>query len=80
MRIRTQELKRIILNTAKQYTPRIILLYHNYLKRLGRIPNLRNPESFSDKLAWYILYYRDEKMRICTVKSAVRDSIYSLGM
>lgn len=80
MKIRTQELKRIILSTAKQYTPRIILLYHNYLKRLGRIPNLRNPESFSDKLAWYILYYRDEKMRICTDKAAVRDYIDSLGM
>ena len=80
MRIRNSEIKRMILNSVKQYTPRIILLYRNYLKRTGRIPNLKNPESFSDKLAWYILFYRDERMRICTDKAAVRDYIESLGM
>ena len=80
MRIRNSEIKRMILNSVKQYTPRIILLCRNYLKRTGRIPNLKNPESFSDKLAWYILYYRDERMRICTDKAAVRDYIESLGM
>ncbi len=76
----TSEIKRKLLNNVKQFTPRIILLYYNYLKRLGRIPNLSNPERFSDKLAWYILYYRDELMRICTDKAAVRDYIESLGM
>ena len=24
------------------------------------MPNLKNPQTFSDKLAWYILYYRDK--------------------
>lgn len=80
MKIRTSEIKRMILSKVKQYTPRIILLYHNYFKRIGRIPDLKNPKLFSDKLAWYILYYRDERMRICTDKAAVRDYIESLGM
>ncbi len=44
------------------------------------MPNLMNPKTFSDKLAWYILYYRDERMRICTDKAAVRAYIESLGM
>ena len=44
------------------------------------MPNLKNPQTFSDKLAWYILYYRDEKMRICSDKVTVRDYLESLGM
>lgn len=80
MKISTSETKRKLKKNIKQYTPRIILLYYNYLKRIGRMPNLMNPKTFSDKLAWYILYYRDERMRICTDKAAVRDYIESLGM
>ena len=44
------------------------------------MPNLKDPQTFSDKLAWYILYYRDEKMRTCSDKAAVRDYLESLGM
>ena len=80
MKTGSSELKRKLLKSAKQYTPRIILLCRNYVKRIGRMPRLRNPETFSDKLAWYILYYRDERMRICTDKAAVREYIESLGM
>lgn len=72
--------KRRVLRKAMQYMPRRILIERNYEKRIGRKPNLKNPESFSDKLAWYMLYYRDERMRICNDKAAVRDYIESLGM
>ena len=44
------------------------------------MPKLKDPETFSDKLAWYILNYRDEKMRICSDKASVRDYMESLGM
>lgn len=80
MKIDGSELKKVLKNKAKQYTPRIILLCRNFMKRVGRMPNLKNPERFSDKLAWYILYYRDELMRVCTDKAAVRDYMESLGM
>ena len=80
MKISPSDIKRRLLGSVKQYTPRIILLYRNYIKRIGRLPNIKNPETFYDKLAWYILYYRDERMRICTDKAAVRDYIESLGM
>ena len=73
-------LKRYLLKTAMQYTPRRILVNRNYIDKLGRKPDLKNPQTFSDKLAWYILYYRDEKMRICTDKASVRDYIESIGM
>ena len=73
-------IKRFILRNVMQYTPRIILVNRNYIKKIGRKPNLKDPKTFSDKLAWYILYYRDERMRICTDKAAVRDYIESIGM
>ncbi len=73
-------LKRFFLKTAMQYTPRKVLVNRNYMKKLGRKPDLKNPQTFSDKLAWYILYYRDENMRICTDKASVRDYIESIGM
>ena len=73
-------IKRIIKNKAMHYVPRRVLVNRNYKKIIGRKPNLKNPETFSDKLAWYLLYYRDEKMRLCTDKAAVRDYIKSLGM
>lgn len=73
-------IKRIIKNKAMHYVPRRVLVNRNYKKIIGRKPNLKNPQTFSDKLAWYLLYYRDEKMRLCTDKAAVRDYIKSLGM
>lgn len=80
MKLNYSGLKRAILRNAKQYMPRRALLIRNYQKRIGRKPNLKNPQTFSDKLAWYILYYRDERMRICTDKADVRDYIESVGM
>lgn len=80
MKMSTSKLTRKLKNCVKQYTPRIILLFHNYVKRIGRMPNLKNPERFSDKQAWCILYYRDELMRTCTDKASVREYIESIGM
>lgn len=73
-------IKRTILKTAMQFVPRRVLVDRNYMKKIGRKPNLKKPETFSDKLAWYILYYRDERMRICTDKATVRDYLESIGM
>lgn len=73
-------IKRAILRKTMQYVPHKVLVNRNYIKKIGRKPNLKNPETFSDKLAWYILYYRDEKMRICTDKATVRDYLKSIGM
>lgn len=80
MRSLFSALKRKIKNKAMQYVPRKVLVNRNYLKKTGRKPNLKSPKTFSDKLAWYILYYRDERMRLCTDKAAVRDYIKSVGM
>ncbi len=80
MKLSFSNLKRAFLKRTMPFVPRKILLIRNYKKKLGRKPNLKNPQTFSDKLAWYILYYRDEKMRICTDKAAVRDYMKDIGM
>ncbi len=48
--------------------------------RAGRKPNLKNPERFSDKLAWLKLYYRDELMRTCSDKASVVDYVKECGL
>lgn len=74
------ELKKMILRNVRPYTPRKILVNRYYKKIIGQKPNLKNPETYSDKLAWYTLYYRDERMRTCTDKASARDYIESIGM
>lgn len=63
----------------KKYFPKKILVKHYHKKILGKPINLKNPETYSDKLEWYKLYYRDELMRTCTDKASVRDYIKKQG-
>src|SRR5688572_16419314 len=43
--------------------------------RLGRRLNLRDPQTFNEKLQWLKLRYRDPLMRKCADKLAVRDYV-----
>ena len=45
----------------------------------GKIPNLENPQTFSEKLQWYKLNARKPLMEQCADKFAVREYIQSLG-
>ena len=45
----------------------------------GRIPDLENPQTFSEKLQWYKLNARKPLMEQCADKFAVREYIQSLG-
>lgn len=45
----------------------------------GRIPDLANPRTFSEKLQWYKLNARKPLMEQCADKFAVREYIQSLG-
>ena len=47
------------------------LICKNYLK-LGRELNLKNPQRYTEKLQWLKLFYRDERMPICSDKYLVR--------
>ncbi len=54
----------------------ILKLYHDYC---GRIPNLENPTSFSEKLQWLKLNYHNPLQTICADKFLVRDYLIKKG-
>jgi len=46
----------------------------------GAVPNVENPKSFTDKLQWLKLYYRDPLMTRCSDKAEVKTYLRELGM
>lgn len=62
-----------------KYFPKKFLVKYYYYRKTGRKIDLNNPKTISDKMGWYKLYYRDEIMRTCTDKAAVRDYLTKLG-
>ena len=50
-----------------------------YKKRFGREINLKDPKTYTEKLQWLKLFYRNEKMPICTDKFEVHDYLTKLG-
>lgn len=54
----------------------IIELYKNYC---GKTPNLENPSTFSEKLQWLKLHYRNSLQTVCADKFMVRDYLKQKG-
>lgn len=50
-----------------------------YLKSHGRLPRLRQPCTFNEKLQWYKLYYRDPLMTTMSDKYEVRKYLEARG-
>ena len=50
-----------------------------YKKRFGRTINLKNPETYTEKLQWLKLFYRNDKMPIVTDKYEVHQYLTNLG-
>ena len=50
-----------------------------YKKRFGREIDLKNPKTYTEKLQWLKLFYRNDKMPICTDKYAVHQYLEHLG-
>ena len=51
-----------------------------YFIKTGRHLNLNNPKRFTEKIQWYKLYYRDNKMIRCVDKYDVREYIKELKL
>ena len=51
-----------------------------YRIKLGRWPDLEAPKRYTEKLQWYKLYFRDERMRRCADKFDVREYIQKCGL
>ncbi len=51
-----------------------------FYKQFGYDLNLEDPKTYNEKLQWLKLYWRDEKVPLCTDKYAVKDYLISKGL
>lgn len=77
--IKNQKIRFKILKKLK-FVPDSFMVSMQYLIKLGRVPNLKKPKRFTEKLQWYKLYYREPLMTQASDKFAVREYIESKGL
>lgn len=65
---------------ALRFIPDKPMIKLQYRIKTGRRLNLKNPTRYTEKLQWYKLYYRNEKMPICVDKYRVREYIEEKGL
>lgn len=58
----------------------VLLARVRYLIKLGRWPDLKNPQSFDEKLLWLMLYWRHPLKTLCGDKYTVRSYIEECGL
>ncbi len=62
-----------------QFIPDKPMLELQYRIKMNRKVNLQNPQRYTEKMQWYKLFYRDEKMAVCADKYRVRGYVESKG-
>lgn len=75
---RSQKLRHMILRVLS-FVPDKPMLQLQYLIKMGRPLNLNNPQTYTEKLQWYKLYYRDPLMTKCADKHRVREYLIGRG-
>jgi glycosyltransferase involved in cell wall biosynthesis len=76
-----------LFNKARVLREKISLIRYSDIKyiemmyrvRFGRKIRLNNPETWTEKLQWMKLFYRDPKIAVCTDKFSVREYMVELG-
>ena len=71
---------RFFLLRMLKFIPDKTMLGLQYKIKLHRRLNLKDPQRYTEKIQWYKLYYRDEKMPVCADKYTVRDYVASKGL
>ena len=77
--IKSQRIRFIILRFLS-WLPDSIMLRLQYKLKLGRWPNLKRPERFTEWLQWYKINYRNPVIWECVDKYAVRKFIEEKGL
>lgn len=77
--IRSQKLRLKILD-AFSFLPDSWKCTIQYYAKLHRIPDLKNPKRYSEKIQWYKLNYRTKLVTQCADKYAVRAYVESKGL
>lgn len=63
-----------------RFIPDKYMIAIQYFVKLKRLPNISKPKTFTEKLQWYKLYYRDPKMTQCADKYNVRKYVEEKGL
>ena len=75
---RSQKLRHFIL-TVLRFVPDKWMIKLQYRIKTKRKLNLKNPQSYTEKLQWYKLFYRDPLMTRCADKHEVREYLSERG-
>ena len=62
-----------------KFVPDKAMLKFQYRMKCGRKLNLDDPKRYTEKIQWYKLYYRDDKMPVCADKYLVREYVKERG-
>ena len=62
-----------------KFVPDKAMLKFQYRMKCGRKLNLDDPKRYTEKIQWYKLYYRDDKMPVCADKYLVREYVKEKG-
>lgn len=65
---------------ALSFVPDKQMVQIQYRIKTGRKLDLKNPKRYTEKIQWYKLYYRNEKMPMCVDKYRVREYIHSKNL
>lgn len=76
--IRSRKIRLKILSFFSFVPDKLMVSFQYYIK-VGRKLNLKNPKTYTEKLQWYKLFYRNSLMPICVDKYSVRDYISKKG-
>ena len=63
-----------------KFVPDKQMIQFQYWMKLHRKLNLKNPRRYTEKIQYYKLYYRNEKMPICVDQYRVREYLESKGL
>ncbi len=77
--LKSKRLRYSILSGLK-FIPDMPMLKLQYRIKFKRKLDLRSPKRFTEKIQWYKLYYKNEKMVQCSDKYTVREYIKSKGL
>ena len=77
--LKSQKVRFAILNMLK-FLPDKVMLKLQYRIKIGKKLNLKAPERFTEKLQWYKLNYRADKMTVCADKYRVREYLQEKGL
>lgn len=77
--IKNRELRLWILKRLT-FIPDKYMLKLQYFLQVGRLPNFKNPQRYTEKIQLYKMQYRNEILHTCVDKYAVREYVKSKGL